>query len=236
MLSIIPLLALFLLTLVCVAAKKYRVQWTSALQNWFDYYCPHCIPTSVDLWVTDSSNHKYHKIASWTATVPAAELSNFSTWILQFVPNGEDPSLISEQVSSCLFIINHPDAPSSSGGSISSPTPSSTMPVSTNSTTITPLPNSGLTTGARAGIGAGIGAGAIVVFTLGWCLARYHGKKSKIFAIGGTRTQNMRPEVHVTASQTAYQDPPAYTSRGHAPMSVNVNDIRVSHNSIVEMI
>ncbi|KAI0550608.1 hypothetical protein F4679DRAFT_594533 [Xylaria curta] len=271
MLSIIPILALFLLTPVCMAAamqddrvfpqktdnstilqlgRKYKVQWPSALQDWFYNYCPDCIPTSVDLWVTDSFNHKYHKIASsvdvtstlsisWIATVPATELSNFRTWILQFVPNEEDPRSTSDQIYSSILIITDPGAPSSSV-SVSSPTLSSTTPASTNptttsnantptETTMAPLPNSELTTGAKAGIGVGIGAGAVVVFTLGWCLAHYYGRKSGNLDIGGTRT------LHATASQTAYQDPPAYTGRRLVPMSVN-DGIRVSHNSLVEMI
>ncbi|KAI1125122.1 hypothetical protein F5Y10DRAFT_268463 [Nemania abortiva] len=245
MLMILPAsFVLFLLTLSCVAdtvqddwvfpqlpdgsttlqlGGEYTIRWTSALQSWFQYFCPDCNTTSVDLWTTDSSSNKEHKLASGvdvattlsivlTATVPASELPGSPNWVLRFVPSEEAPSSTSEQISSPIFNIIDPDAASSSSISVSSSTVSSTPLVSTSSTPVastnpttttsgttstetltTPRSSSGLSTGAQAGIGVGAGVGAIALITLGWFLARSCGRKDSTLALGGTETQNRGP-------------------------------------------
>ncbi|KAI0543982.1 hypothetical protein F4679DRAFT_566580 [Xylaria curta] len=202
--------------------REYRLQWTSALQNWFNYYCPDCNPNSVDLWVQSGRNE--HKIASgvnvtsvlsvnWTAIVPMSELSMSQTWVLRFVPSGQDPDSTSQQISSSVFNITDPDAVSSSTASVSSPTISNTPPASGNPVTsattgtesmttsaaastetmTSPQPSSGLSTGAKAGIGVGAGVGAIALFTLGWFLARHHRSRGNTPAPAQGEMQNPAP-------------------------------------------
>ncbi|KAJ2988395.1 hypothetical protein NUW58_g3999 [Xylaria curta] len=160
------LLPLFLLTPVCGAAnlqgdwvfprnpdystvlqlgREYKIQWTSALQSWFPDYCPDCKPDSVDLWVTDSTSHQQHKIASgvnvtsalpmaWTATMSPTEISHYPTWVLRFLPSGKDLSSAHQEISSPIFVITDQDAASSSSSLVSLPPTSSTTPASSSPT------------------------------------------------------------------------------------------------------
>ncbi|KAI3339487.1 hypothetical protein F4824DRAFT_498175 [Ustulina deusta] len=268
LLMLLVSLALFLFTPARAAETVQDDWWTSALQSWFHYYCPDCNPTSVDLWVTSPSDQQQHKIASgvdvtstlsiaWTATVPTTELSDSRAWVLRFVPSGEDPSSIDQEISSSVFIITNPDAASSSSTPVSSPTTGGTPPASTNptmttsaatstemmitsatvtteamttnaaastktttsaavstETTTTPQSSSGLSTGARADIGVGTGVGAIVLFALGWCLARHQGSKGSTPAPSGTGSRNL---VSNLPPQTYY--PPPFEADSSLPYS-----------------
>ncbi|KAI0201426.1 hypothetical protein F4808DRAFT_126429 [Astrocystis sublimbata] len=281
--------------------KEYTIQWTSALSTWFPNYCPDCDPNSVDLWVTGAGSDQ-HKLASgvnvtsstsiaWTARVPTNELQHSASWVLRFIPSGEDPSSSKEEISSSIFLINNPDTSSSSTTRASSPTTTSstttssatsasTKPTTTSSatggagssttddppssdTTCRPSlhhkcpthSSSGLTTGAKAGIGIGVAVGAILLFGLGWFIARRQGNKNKdrgdAPAADAAMTQDPGPgpepyiyngygktpsEVHGSAPHT-YSPPPfgadqsyGYPAhgQGHAPVSAHVSEVEGS--------
>ncbi|KAI0471203.1 hypothetical protein F4859DRAFT_484739 [Xylaria cf. heliscus] len=220
-------LALFLLMVTCMASnvqddwvfpqspdystvlqlgKEYTVQWTSALQDWVDSYCPDCSPYSVDLWITSSNQQYQHKVAAavdvtsslgiaWEATVSTAELSNTQAWVLRFLPSGQDPRWTSEEISSSVFIIDAEGASSSS-------TPGS----STNPTT-SPRSSSGLSPGAAAGIGIGVTLGAILLFALGWYIARCRRSTPASARVGWWHGKTSY-DPYGTGSQTAHSNSP----------------------------
>lgn len=70
--------------------QKITISWTNALQNWFPAYCPGCLKTSADLYITSvgiSGQLPFkHKVASkidvtsdlsvdWTVDLPENEVS-----------------------------------------------------------------------------------------------------------------------------------------------------------------
>ncbi|KAI1743155.1 hypothetical protein F4680DRAFT_368787 [Xylaria scruposa] len=135
----------------------------------------------------------------WTATVPALELENAKIWSFQFVPKDVVPAQGAEQISSPQFNLgktsgvlstSSTSSPSSSSTSTTIPasmtTSTSTTPSNTGSGTTTSMPSptntseslrnatSGLSPGGKAGIGVGVSVGGLVLFALGWFLARHY--------------------------------------------------------------
>ncbi|KAH7024977.1 uncharacterized protein B0I36DRAFT_332347 [Microdochium trichocladiopsis] len=124
--------------------QKIRIGWTSSLQDWFPAYCPGCLKTAADLYITSvgiSGQLPFkHKVASkidvtsdfsieWTVSLPDNEVScqSCGSWAFRFMAddaNGE--------VASNVFSVK----PARPGSSSSDTTTATTLSTVASTTTV----------------------------------------------------------------------------------------------------
>ncbi|KAH8674183.1 hypothetical protein BX600DRAFT_457156 [Xylariales sp. PMI_506] len=170
--------------------QEITIGWTTNLQTWFSAYCPGCVLTSANLYITSvgiSGITPYtHQIASgidvtselslnWTSTLPLSEYScnGCNAWAFVFMQDG-----INGDVSSSTFYVMAAgsDSTTSSTATTSTTTTAPSVASFTTIVTLTSSPTSTTTstastpsaissapeqtTGLGVGAKAGIGIGA----------------------------------------------------------------------------
>ncbi|KAI0151787.1 hypothetical protein GGR57DRAFT_513742 [Xylariaceae sp. FL1272] len=199
------------------------ITWDSDLQTWFDYYCPACDTSNVDLWITGTSENFYLIQCS----------SPFLTRRGAVAYNGDvaavnvqtDKSFHWKIPDTSMFTSTTSMSSETSPSMTTTETTSSTSPAATTSSPATTAhSHGGLSTGAKAGIGVGAEVGAVVLFALGFLLAKKQ-QQNKAAAAGGgysqASTQPYPPQHPPYTQSAAYADQTPSWSAGHSPQPWN---------------